>query len=108
MCGIVGAVSTRNIVPILIEGLKRLPIPLAARRGGDVAKALAMPNVGIVYNLHHGHDHVDRLKEVLPKLAPHLLAINLNGTFYGCRAALPAMAASGGRDRRGVGGPPRY
>ncbi|HXS29675.1 MAG TPA: glutamine--fructose-6-phosphate aminotransferase, partial [Steroidobacteraceae bacterium] len=24
MCGIVGAVSTRNIVPILIEGLKRL------------------------------------------------------------------------------------
>ena len=24
MCGIVAAVSTRNIVPILIEGLKRL------------------------------------------------------------------------------------
>ncbi len=24
MCGIVGAVSTRNIVPILVEGLKRL------------------------------------------------------------------------------------
>ena len=24
MCGIVGAVSTRNIVPVLIEGLKRL------------------------------------------------------------------------------------
>ena len=24
MCGIVGAVSTRNIVPILIEGLRRL------------------------------------------------------------------------------------
>ena len=24
MCGIVGAVSARNIVPILIEGLRRL------------------------------------------------------------------------------------
>ena len=24
MCGIVGAVSARNIVPVLIEGLKRL------------------------------------------------------------------------------------
>ena len=24
MCGIVGAVSTRNIVPVLIEGLRRL------------------------------------------------------------------------------------
>src|SRR3954454_7558322 len=24
MCGIVGAVSTRNIVPVLVEGLKRL------------------------------------------------------------------------------------
>ena len=24
MCGIVGAVSARNIVPILVEGLKRL------------------------------------------------------------------------------------
>ena len=24
MCGIVGAISTRNIVPILVEGLKRL------------------------------------------------------------------------------------
>lgn len=48
-----------------------------------VAKALAMPNVGIVYNLHHGHEHVDRLKDVLPKLAPHLLAINLNGMVRG-------------------------
>ncbi|MEN9618650.1 MAG: hypothetical protein RL406_887, partial [Pseudomonadota bacterium] len=24
MCGIVGAVSTRNIVPILVQGLQRL------------------------------------------------------------------------------------
>jgi sugar phosphate isomerase/epimerase len=44
-----------------------------------ILKALDAPNVGIVYNLHHGHDHVGRLAEVLTKLKPHLLAINLNG-----------------------------
>jgi len=38
MCGIVGAVSTRDIVPILIEGLKRLEY-----RGYDSA-GLAVPS----------------------------------------------------------------
>ena len=42
-----------------------------------------LTNVGIVYNLHHGHDHVDRLAGVLPKLKPHLLAVILNGTVRG-------------------------
>ncbi len=36
-------------------------------------------NVGIVYNLHHGHDHLDRFPELLQKMKPHLLALNLNG-----------------------------
>jgi sugar phosphate isomerase/epimerase len=36
-------------------------------------------NVGIVYNLHHGHGHVDRFAELLQKMKPHLLALNLNG-----------------------------
>ncbi len=36
-------------------------------------------NVGIVYNLHHGHEHLDRLPAVLAMLKPHLVAINLNG-----------------------------
>lgn len=40
---------------------------------------LKLPNVGIIYNLHHGHDHLARFSAVLPKLMPHLLAINLNG-----------------------------
>ncbi|HWE36727.1 MAG TPA: DUF6797 domain-containing protein [Isosphaeraceae bacterium] len=40
-------------------------------------------DVGIVYNLHHGHDHLDRLAEVLAKLKPHLVAINLNGSDHG-------------------------
>jgi len=36
-------------------------------------------NVGIVYNLHHGHDHVDRLPAALALMKPYLLCLNLNG-----------------------------
>lgn len=44
-----------------------------------ILKDLNLPNVGIVYNLHHGHDHLDRFSELLGKMKPHLLALNLNG-----------------------------
>ena len=40
---------------------------------------LKMPNVGIVYNQHHGHEHVDRFRELLAKMKPHLYVVNLNG-----------------------------
>ncbi len=36
-------------------------------------------NVGMVYNLHHGHDHLDRFKTLLGKMLPHLRTICLNG-----------------------------
>lgn len=36
-------------------------------------------HVGIVYNLHHGHDHIDRFAEVLELMKPYLLCLNLNG-----------------------------
>lgn len=36
-------------------------------------------NVGIVYNHHHGHDHIDRFAALLQAMKPHLLALNLNG-----------------------------
>ena len=36
-------------------------------------------NVGMVYNLHHGHSHLDRFASVLPKMKPYLYALNLNG-----------------------------
>lgn len=52
---------------------------------------LKLPNVGIVYNLHHGHDHIERLPELLRKMRPHLLALNLNG-----------MARGGDRDGRKI------
>jgi sugar phosphate isomerase/epimerase len=44
-----------------------------------ILEALKNPAVGIVYNLHHGHSHVDHFSDLLKKLRPHLLALNLNG-----------------------------
>ncbi|HTU18061.1 MAG TPA: TIM barrel protein [Gemmataceae bacterium] len=48
-----------------------------------ILDALHLPNVGVVYNLHHGHDHLDRFPELLKKMKPHLLALNLNGMVKG-------------------------
>ena len=36
-------------------------------------------NVGIVYNLHHGHEHLDRFRALLDKMLPYLRTICLNG-----------------------------
>lgn len=41
---------------------------------------LELPNVGIVYNLHHAHDQLDPLVPSLAAMKPHLLCVNLNGT----------------------------
>ncbi len=38
-------------------------------------------NVGLCYNLHHGHGDMARFPELLAKMKPHLLAFNLNGMF---------------------------
>lgn len=40
-------------------------------------------NVGIVYNQHHGHDHVARFPALLARMKPHLLVLNLNGMTAG-------------------------
>ncbi|MEO6808511.1 MAG: TIM barrel protein, partial [Isosphaeraceae bacterium] len=42
-------------------------------------KAEGVSNVGIVYNLHHGHDHLDRLPKLLKAMMPYLKTINING-----------------------------
>ena len=38
-----------------------------------------MTNLSIVYNLHHGHEHLDRFPVLLQKMKPYLVALNLNG-----------------------------
>ena len=36
-------------------------------------------HVGIVYNLHHGHEHIGDFAAVLAQMKPYLLCLNLNG-----------------------------
>jgi putative heme-binding domain-containing protein len=42
-------------------------------------KSQEVENVGIVYNLHHGHDHLDRFGPLLGKMLPYLRTVCLNG-----------------------------
>ena len=44
-----------------------------------IIEAMQMDNVGIVYNLHHGHHQMDRFAQLLEKMQPHLMCLNLNG-----------------------------
>ncbi len=49
-------------------------------------RATGITNVGIVYNQHHGHDHLDRFADLLAKIKTYLFALNLNGmTRHGDR-----------------------
>ncbi len=51
----------------------------------EIIRRVNLPNVGIVYNFHHGHDHVARFPALLAKMLPHLLAININGMKAGAK-----------------------
>jgi hypothetical protein len=44
-----------------------------------IIEALPDHEVGIVYNFHHGHEHIDRFEAVVDTLRPHLWVVNLNG-----------------------------
>ena len=46
----------------------------------ELIRRLDMPNVGIVYNLHHAHDQLDDLRDNLALMRPYLIAVNINGT----------------------------
>jgi len=45
----------------------------------EIIEHVKLKNVGIVYNWHHGHPHIDRFPELLRQMKPHLLALNING-----------------------------
>ena len=57
-----------------------------------IIERLKLTNVGIVYNLHHGHEHLDRFGDVLRIIKPHLLCLNLNGMTKGGEKILPIGA----------------
>lgn len=45
----------------------------------EIIRHLKMDNVGIVYNFHHGREHLNRFPELFAMMKPYLLAVNLNG-----------------------------
>lgn len=49
----------------------------------EALKNDSVTNVGMVYNLHHGHEHLAHFGELLAKMKPYLLAVNLNGMTKG-------------------------
>lgn len=54
-----------------------------------VIRKLGMDNVGIVYNFHHGREHMDRFAELFAKMKPYLMAVNLNGMKQDAPLILP-------------------
>jgi sugar phosphate isomerase/epimerase len=42
-------------------------------------RSAGMTNVGIVYNFHHGHDHIARFPELFRAMQPYLACVNING-----------------------------
>ncbi len=67
----------------------------------EIIKALrkeGLTNVGIVYNLHHGHGHLKNFEGLLKQMLPHLMCLNINGMDVGGdqrgRKILPMAAGS--------------
>lgn len=44
-----------------------------------ILSALPQHDIGVIYNFHHGHEHIDRFDTLIKDLLPHLWAVNLNG-----------------------------
>lgn len=84
--------SVKSLMP-LVERTRKLGCKLGLYNhggwGGEPANLVAVcrrlreragaDHVGIVYNLHHGHDHLADFAESLEKMKPFLLCLNLNG-----------------------------
>ena len=63
-----------------------------------IIRSIGRSNVGIVYNLHHAHHHLDRLPQVLASIKGYLLTLNLNGMTRDGAKILPV--GMGADDRR--------
>ena len=46
-------------------------------------------HVGIVYNFHHGHDHLARFPEAFRRMVPYLMCVNLDGMEPGGPKIVP-------------------
>ena len=87
----VHAAAAKSMLP-LAERTKKLRLKLGLYNhggwGGEPANLVAVckelrrlgnPQVGIVYNFHHGHSHIEDFPQALAAMKPFLLCLNLNG-----------------------------
>ncbi len=86
------AAAARGLLP-LVDQTRELGCKLALYNhggwGGEPKNMVAVckwlrenaqaDHVGIVYNLHHGHGHINDFAESLEVMKPYLLCLNLNG-----------------------------
>ena len=83
--------AAKSMLP-LAEAARKLGASLGLYNhggwGGEPANLVAVckrlhelghDHTGIVYNFHHGHDHIEDFGAVLKLMKPHLLCLNLNG-----------------------------
>lgn len=88
--------AAKNLLPV-VERTRKAGCQLTLYNHGGwagepenmaaVAKVLreqhGAAHVGVVYNLHHGHDHLDRFPAALALMKPFLHCLNLNGMVAG-------------------------
>lgn len=65
----------------------------------DLLATEGVRNVGIVYNFHHGHGHIDSLGFIWPRIQPHVFAVNVNGMRVGADQAGDKILYIGEGDR---------
>ncbi len=84
--------ACQNLMP-LVKKTSKLDLPLGLYNhggwGGEPENLVAVCrklreahqafHVGIVYNFHHGHEHVAQFERSLKLMKPYLLCINING-----------------------------
>jgi hypothetical protein len=93
--------AAKSMLP-LVKKCERLGLKLGLYNhggwGGEPANLVAVcqelhkqghKNVGIVYNFHHGHEHVDDFSESITIMKPFLLCLNLNGMSAKSQKILP-------------------
>lgn len=82
----------------LAEQTKRQGLPLglynhggwSGEPGNMVAvckrlRVMGFEHVGIVYNFHHGHDHIEKWAQHFSQMQPYLLCLNINGMNPGAQ-----------------------
>jgi hypothetical protein len=84
--------ASEQLLP-LVQKAKKLGLRLGLYNhggwGGEPANLVAVcqylrghhhaEHVGIVYNFHHGHEHIENFAEVLAAMVPYLYCLNVNG-----------------------------